>query len=61
MIIFLDVVFHEKQDLFIMSILDVNSKFELGFQSGHVRLVVLEIGEHIERHLVERNFDVLSL
>ena len=30
-VIFFDIVFHEKQDLFIMSILDVNSKFELGF------------------------------
>ena len=60
MVIFLYVVFHESQDLFVVAILNVNGKLELGFQGGHVRLVVLEISEHIEWHLVERNFNLLS-
>ena len=53
MVIFLDVVFDKDQNLFVVSILDVNSKLELCFESGHVTFVVLEVREHIERHLVE--------
>ena len=53
MIIFLDVVFDKLENLIIMSILDVNSKLEHGFDSAHIPQIIFEICEHIKRHQIK--------